>query len=291
MSIASWGELHATAERRPDSWLQDCEPAGWSECRCVIGTRKRYSEMWGWPVYVFRRAKREIRDMVLRRGAADRNTVRKDVALRSLRGNGIEIGALDFPLRLPRGARVRYVDHLDEARLRDVHSRTLSEGRPLVVPDVVDDGARLGSFTDASLDFVVANHMLEHVEDPIAAIEHQLRVLRPGGVLYLSLPDARQSFDKPRARTTVEHLLRDHREGPQVSRREHYEECAELIEGHSGEILADRVREMEADGLCPHFHVWEPITFAGFLGVLDLPFSLELLQASIGEFLVVLRRQ
>jgi SAM-dependent methyltransferase len=183
------------------------------------------------------------------------------------------------------------VDHLDETGLREVHRGTLREGRPLVVPDVIDDGARLGVFAESSLDFVVANHMLEHVEDPISALQHQLRVLKPDGMLYLTLPDARESFDAPRRRTTVEHLLRDHREGPEVSRREHYEECAQLIEGHTGEILTKRVHEMEVEGLHPHFHVWEPITFAGFLAALDLPFSLELLQVSVGEFIVVLRKR
>jgi hypothetical protein len=89
----------------------------------------------------------------------------------------------------------------------------------------------------------------------------------------------------------VEHLLRDHRDGPEVSRREHYEECARLIEGHGGENLTRRVREMETEGLRPHFHVWEPVIFAGFLAALDLPFRLELLQASAGEFLVVMHRQ
>jgi SAM-dependent methyltransferase len=242
-------------------------------------------------VYVLQRARREARDRVLRRGMSDHKTIRADVALRFLRGNGIEIGALDFPLRLPRGAQVLYVDYLDEAGLREVHSSTLRQERPLVVPDVVDDGARLESFAYASLDFVVANHMLEHVEDPIAALEHQLRVLMPGGVLYLTLPDARETFDAPRDRTTTEHLLRDHREGPQVSRREHYEECARHIEGHRDETLAERVRQMESEHLHPHFHVWEPITFAGFLAMLDLPFSLELIQKSVGEFLVILRKQ
>ena len=208
-----------------------------------------------------------------------------------LRGDGIEIGALDFPLRLPRGTRVRYVDYLEGPSLAKAYSSTLCAGRPLVPPDVVDDGARLAKFADSSVDFVIANHMLEHVEDPIAALHHQLRVLRVGGTLYLSLPDARESFDAPRKRTTVEHLLRDHREGPEVSRREHYEECACLIEGHRGDILSKRVKEMEAENLRPHFHVWEPLTFAAFLASLDLAFSLELLRASSGEFLVVLRKQ
>ncbi len=133
--------------------------------------------------------------------------------------------------------------------------------------------------------------MLEHVEDPIATLEHQLRALRAGGVLYLTLPDARETFDAPRRRTTVEHLLRDHREGPHVSRSAHYEECARPIEGHSGEVQARRVEEMEAEGLRPHFRLWEPNGFAAFLAALEPSFSLELLQASIGEFVVILRKR
>jgi hypothetical protein len=62
----------------------------------------------------------------------------------------------------------------------------------------------------------------------------------------------------------VEHLLTDHRDGPEVSRSKHYEECAQLIEGHSGENVTKRVRETETESLRPHFHVWEPITFTGF---------------------------
>jgi SAM-dependent methyltransferase len=242
-------------------------------------------------VYASRRVEREARDVVLSRGMHDRKTIRADIAMRFLRGNGIEIGALDFPLRLPRNTQVLYVDYLDEAGLREVHQDTLRRGRPLTIPDVVDDGARLESFMDASLDFIVANHMLEHVEDPIAALENQLRVLKPGGILYLTLPDARETFDSPRGRTTAEHLLRDHRAGPHVSRREHYEECARHIEGHQDDTVVMRVEQMEAEHLHPHFHVWEPITFAGFLAVLDLPFSLELIQSGVGEFLVILRRQ
>ncbi len=190
---------------------------------------------------------------------------------------------------MPRGVVVRYVDYLDEAGLREAYAANL-DGRRLVIPDVVDDGARLASFGAASLDFIIANHMLEHVEDPIAALEQHHRVLKPGGILYMALPDARSTFDAPRPRTTPEHLVRDHREGPEVSRLQHYEECARLIEGHTDETIEDRVREMEATGMRPHFHVWEPGTFPGLLGVLTVAFSLELIQASHDEFVVVLRK-
>jgi SAM-dependent methyltransferase len=218
----------------------------------------------------------------------DRKTAREDIALRYLAGDGIEIGALDFPLRMPPGARVRYIDYLDPDALEQTHRQTLSEGRPLIRPDVIDDGARLAQFANESLDFVVANHMLEHVEDPIAALHHQLRVLKPDGVLYLTLPDARHTFDAARPLTSVEHLLRDHERGPKISRREHLEECAHVIEGRQGSDVAIRADEMEAAGVRPHFHVWTPLTFAAFLAATDLPFTLTLLQESVDEFVVVL---
>lgn len=235
------------------------------------------------------RVKRAWRDAVIL-GGTDRKTVREDIALRFLSCEGIEIGALDFPLRMPRSARVQYVDYLEPRALERAHSQTLAQGRPLVKPDVVDDGTRLGSFADSSLDFVVANHMLEHAEDPIGALKHQLRVLRPRGVLLLSLPDARHSFDAARPLTSVEHLLRDHELGPEQSRREHFEECAHIIESRQGGEIGARADEMEAEGMRPHFHVWVPLTFAAFLAATELPCSLALLQESVGEFVVVLRK-
>jgi hypothetical protein len=51
-------------------------------------------------------------------------------------------------------------------------SQTSCRQAPSQNATVVDDGTRLASFADGSLDFVIANHMLEHFEDPIAALEH-----------------------------------------------------------------------------------------------------------------------
>ena len=45
--------------------------------------------------------------------------------MRFLRGTGIEIGALDFPLRVPPGAQVSYVDYLDGICLREAYGRAL----------------------------------------------------------------------------------------------------------------------------------------------------------------------
>jgi SAM-dependent methyltransferase len=45
-------------------------------------------------------------------------------------------------------------------------------------------------FEDASFDVVVAGELLEHLRDPGRLVSEALRVLRPGGVLVASVPNA-----------------------------------------------------------------------------------------------------
>jgi SAM-dependent methyltransferase len=69
--------------------------------------------------------------------------------------------------------------------------------------------ARALPLTEAALDYLCSSHVLEHVPDPISALLEWHRVLRPGGWLYLIVPDKRFTFDAPRAVTSVAHLRRD----------------------------------------------------------------------------------
>jgi SAM-dependent methyltransferase len=240
---------------------------------------------------VIRRVQRRLRDLLLLGSAYEgRATFREDLARRYLRGEGIEIGALHFPLRVPPAVRVRYVDLATRNQLLEMHSSAVY-GNPgwVIETDIIDDFERLGTFTDESVDFAIANHALEHTEDPIAALKHAVRVLRPGGILFLTLPDARHTFDALRARTTIEHLFRDHREGPVVSRKEHHREWA-FVECVPEEDVADRMAQFAREGARHHFHSWELEGFLAFLRALELPVVIELAQAHLDEFAVILRR-
>lgn len=62
---------------------------------------------------------------------------------------------------------------------------------------------------DGTLDYLCSSHVLEHLPDPLAALHEWHRVLRPGGWLYLVVPDQRFTFDHPRATTSSAHLLED----------------------------------------------------------------------------------
>lgn len=132
------------------------------------------------------------RRLVTRFASRMRELVRLDresIANAYLVGNGIEIGPLHNPLRVPPQARVQYVDRMPVAQLREQYPE-LHRDR-LVSADIIDDGERLESVQDASQDFVIANHFLEHCQNPIETISNMLRVLKPGGVLYICIPDKR----------------------------------------------------------------------------------------------------
>lgn len=180
---------------------------------------------------------------------------RKAIANRYLYGDGIEIGALHNPLPVPSAARVRYVDRMAVPELERQYPELRRQ--KLVDVDIVDDGERLTSVADASQDFVIANHFLEHCQDPLGALENMLRVLRPGGVLYLAVPDRRFTFDADRPVTPLEHVLEDHRAGPRGSRRGHFEEWARLVDRVDDKEIEKHVARLLEEDYSIHFHVWE----------------------------------
>jgi SAM-dependent methyltransferase len=160
--------------------------------------------------------------------------------------------------------------------------------------DVVSDGEKLSEFDAGSFDFVIANHFLEHCENPIAAVESFLRVLKPGGIVYLAVPDKRYTFDAGRAITGLQHLIRDYREGPGWSRDEHFREWRALVEL---EFRNDPQRSMETltcQSYSIHFHVWTSVEILEIIVYLkrnlDFGFELEKFIRGKSEIVAILRK-
>jgi len=108
------------------------------------------------------------------------------------------------------------------------HEEREKRGRAETIADVLDDGESLSTIEPASQDFIVANHFLEHCENPIGTIENHLGKLRPGGILFYAVPDKRFTFDYPRDVTPLEHMISDYEHGPEGSRSEHFDDWARL---------------------------------------------------------------
>lgn len=225
---------------------------------------------------------------------------RAELALHYLSGDGLEIGGLHQPVLAP-GAHTRYVDRMSTEELREEYPE-LRE-LDLVVVDVVDDGERLETIPPESQDYIVANHFLEHCENPVGTIEVHLSKLKPGGVLFYAVPDKRYTFDFRRPVTPIEHMMTDYERGPEHSRREHFEEWARFVyEDEDGakraadpQLVSEFASHMEEIDYSIHMHVW---TQAEFLRLIlacrerfDEAFDIEATARSALEFIVVLRKR
>jgi predicted SAM-dependent methyltransferase len=214
-------------------------------------------------------------------------------AYRYVKGSGIEIGALHRPLHIYNDAQVRYVDRLTAEEIRRTYPKVAV--RPQVSVDIVDSGETLGTLGDATCDFVVANHVLEHTRNPIGSVANMLRVLRPNGILYLAIPDKRFTFDIARPTTSYEHLRRDYEEGPDWSDGQHYEEWVQYV----GKIPAGAQQQRQAEALYRnraniHFHAWTQFEiiemFANMRRDFGFPIEFEVVVKERRELIVVLRK-
>lgn len=160
-------------------------------------------------------------------------STRKRLAFRYLRGTGLEIGALQHPLEVPAGVAVTYVDYA--SREENIKKYPGIDPARIVATDHIEDGFELSGIPAASQDFIIANHVLEHCPNPLQALLNWERVLRKNGILFITLPNGRKSFDYGRAITTFEHMAEDYelvKAGDLTTfaarNREHYREFVEI---------------------------------------------------------------
>lgn len=179
---------------------------------------------------------------------------RTSLARQYLRGSGIEIGALHCPLVVPSDVRVKYVDRLSVRELR-LQYPELKE-YPLVDVDIIDNGETLEKIKQNSQNFVIANHFLEHCENPIGVIETFLRVLKKGGILYLAVPDKRATFDAERPVTPLAHIVKEYKEGPDWSRKKHFCEWATFVDKKEKNEVEKHTEKLMHNRYSIHFHVW-----------------------------------
>lgn len=157
---------------------------------------------------------------------------RDDLSRRYLRGSGLEIGAMHFPLPVDPDVSVKYVDV--NSRQENIARHPEIDDTKVVETDFVEDGFKLTSFDDNSVDFVIANHVLEHSRNPLGTLQIWSRVLKDKGILFISVPNYLKCFDKGRHLTLLEHLVKDYDEAHSDSEslwqrnREHYREWVEI---------------------------------------------------------------
>lgn len=189
---------------------------------------------------------------------------RNSISYRYLQGQGIEIGALHNPLPVKKGVRVTYVDRLSVTDL-EKHYPELS-AYTFTEVDIIDNGEILDRIQNNSLEFIIANHFLEHCENPLGTMRNHIKKLKDKGILYYAIPDKESTFDKNRPLTEFNHLINDDVNGSSVSREQHFFEWVNIVENYQdADQIKNRISVLKAMNYSIHYHVWNLETAFQFL--------------------------
>ena len=96
------------------------------------------------------------------------------------------------------------------------------------------------------------------MKNPIQALKNWMRIIKPGGLIYLIAPDKRAIFDHPRARTHLAHMILDYKNPSEIRDYEHYLDYAAHVHDKRGqETIVEADRLIETD-YSIHYHVFTP---------------------------------
>jgi SAM-dependent methyltransferase len=240
-------------------------------------------------VAVLHAQRRELAESL---GAVEITGARKAVAQIFLKGEGIEVGAGDRPFPLPDGARCNYGDIRDRSAL----NQYFGNDRVSFTGHV--DAQTYAGVPTASLDFVIAAHVIEHLHDPIGAIRGAVNTLKPGGIFVCVVPDMEKTWDRTRPPTTLEHLWIDSRDGGKSTLLQAYLEHFRYVHPViTGEHLPEDSAEVNARtnmeaGMDLHVHAWRAIDFTELLNAIapSSNFAIEGHVPVVNENIYVLRR-
>jgi len=112
----------------------------------------------------------------------------------------LEIGS-GFGTNLATWIQLYQIDGYGTERDAEGFSSSLSASRELFVANGLDPERIIGvrgntlPFADATFDVVYSCNVLEHTEDPLRILEEAVRVLCPGGILHVEVPNFLSYFE------------------------------------------------------------------------------------------------
>jgi predicted SAM-dependent methyltransferase len=216
---------------------------------------------------------------------------RKGIAAAVIKGVGVECGAGTRPWPLPEHANCIYGDIRDEEALRKHFNEEGLRSSGLI------DAQTFGTFGSETMDFVIHAHVLEHLFNPLGAIESAMRILRPGGVLLMAVPDANFTFDAGRPLTSFEHLIADRQDGGEGTKADAYRECVKYVyPKFHPPVPEDKIEETVAArmqrGDDIHVHAWTRETLIDHMDRFSRlsSFRLDASTSIVNETIVALRK-
>ncbi|WP_276503921.1 methyltransferase domain-containing protein [Terrimonas pollutisoli] len=128
-----------------------------------------------------------------------------------LSGSGIEFGAASNPFPCSIHAIIEYADFFDNFSEDSPYFNNNTYTNEFVRCKYQTGIEDMSGIADQSKDFLILCHVIEHVRNPLLAIEKAWTKLKPNGNLVLLVPHKELTFDSARDLTTLDHLILDYK--------------------------------------------------------------------------------
>jgi len=148
---------------------------------------------------------------------------------------------------------------------------------------LIAEACDIFEIVDGSYDFVAASHVLEHLANPLRALQEWKRLLKPSGTILVVAPHKAGTFDHRRPFTTFEHIKADFESGVTEADLTHLQEILELhdleLDPPAGSPEQFRKRCLEnLSKRAMHHHVFSPeliVAMFSFLSMRILTLAVE----------------
>jgi SAM-dependent methyltransferase len=148
---------------------------------------------------------------------------------------GIEIGgpSLRFGYYVPIYKVIKNLDgvNFDKKTLWNISSegkKNFSYYRNRKGKQYIKEGTDLKSIKTNTYDFVLCSHVLEHIANPLKAINEWKRIIKEHGHMLIILPNPLKNFDHKRPETKFTHILEDFKNNVLEDDLTHLDEILEL---------------------------------------------------------------
>ncbi len=143
---------------------------------------------------------------------------RFDLAYHFCKGSGIEIGAMSSPyLGFSSSTKVQYADIFTSSKLRSIISSLNVKGmykKEIVNTDILlkAPSYSLNEIIEEKVDFIYSSNVFEHSSNPIFSLLDQLKSVVIGGIVYLVVPNKKNTYDRNRSTTSIKILVEKYEE-------------------------------------------------------------------------------
>ena len=137
---------------------------------------------------------------------------------------GMEIGALCYPTVKKNEGNIKFLDRQPKAEILKVLGAAYPDAENTFVDvDIVSYDRPLNEvLAGYKFDYIIGNHLLEHIPDFIGFFKTLYDVLNDNGRIFLAIPDRRFTFDHNRTDTLCGHFIREYESSRSIDCTEHF---------------------------------------------------------------------